>query len=127
MGELQRTYRGRARREERPERPFVTAKREERAVVIASMAARPEEEQDRLTEMRELLRTAGAGVVWELVQHRAAPDPRTFLGKGRLEELVEWMDDRKIDVVVAEGDLTAPQHPPPADRLNPPGAARSGP
>src|SRR5262249_29575901 len=118
MGELQRTYRGRARREERPERPFVTAKREERAGVIASMAARPEEEQDRLTEMRELLRTAGAGVVWELVQHRAAPDPRTFLGKGRLEELVEWMDDRKIDVVVAEGDLTASQQRILEDRLN---------
>ena len=37
--------------------------------------------------MRELARTAGVEPVGELVQRRARPDPRTYVGKGKLEEL----------------------------------------
>ena len=109
--ETQRTYRGRAWREEDPEahRGLHEVHKEERAVLIASLNCSPVEETDRLTEMGELLRTAGATVVHRVVQHRDRPDPRLYLGKGRLEELAEWVKEHKPDVVACEGDLAAGQ------------------
>ena len=50
------------------------------------VAASPEEEPD-LSELRELLRTAGVAVAGELTQRRPRPDPDRYLGKGTLEEL----------------------------------------
>ena len=91
--ELQRTYRGRAWREEDPEdhRGLHEQHRDERAVLIASLNCSPVEETDRLTEMGDLLDTAGATVVHRVVQHRDRPDPRLYLGRGRLDELAEWV------------------------------------
>ena len=40
-----------------------------------------------MSELKELLRTAGVAVVGELVQHREKPHPNTYLGPGKLEEL----------------------------------------
>ena len=70
MPELQRTYRGSATRPEDDHRAGP-----ERAILIASLPRAGEEEDDRLDELRELLRTAGAEVVETLVQHRERPDP----------------------------------------------------
>ena len=60
----------------------------ERAVVIACLqqGADPAAE---LAEMHELLRTARVETVASLVQHRRAPDPATYLGRGKLEQLQE--------------------------------------
>ncbi len=59
-----------------PERGFVVA--------VLARGADPVEE---LAEIRELARTAGVEPVGDLVQIRARPDPRTYVGKGKLEEL----------------------------------------
>lgn len=109
--ELQRTYRGRAWREEDPDdkRGLHEQGQQERAVLIASLNCSPVEEADRLAEMRDLLDTAGAGVVHRVVQHRDRPDPRLYLGRGRLDELAEWVKENKPDLVACEGDLSAGQ------------------
>jgi len=112
IAELQRTYRGSAARPE--ERHRVGP---ERAIVIASLPRPGEEADDRVAELGELLRTAAARVVDTLVQHRERPDPRTFLGKGRLEELAELVARRAPDLVAAEGELTAGQQRQLEDRL----------
>ena len=44
-------------------------------------------EGDDLSELKELLRTAGVAVVGELVQHRDSPHPNHYLGQGKVEEL----------------------------------------
>jgi GTP-binding protein HflX len=113
MHELQRTYRGSAARpeEERDRRG------PERAVVIASLAGGGDEERDRLGEFEELLRTAGAEVVETLVQRRDRPSPRTFLGRGRLEDLVAAVERHTPDLVAAEGPLSAGQQRVLEDRL----------
>jgi GTP-binding protein HflX len=113
MAELQRTYRGSA---SRPEQELERRGRE-RAVVIASMACDPEEERDRLEELEELLRTAGAEVVETIVQRRERPWPRTYLGRGRLEDLQEAVARLKPDLVAAEGHLSAGQQRALEDRL----------
>ena len=112
--ELQRTYRGKAWRTV-PEQD--DPRGVERAVLIASLGADPAEEADRMAEVRELLRTAGAEVVHELVQHRDQPDPRTYLGSGRLAELKDVVEELTPDLVAAEGALTPGQQRQLEDRL----------
>ena len=53
------------------------------------LAVPPKGADDGLAELRELSRTAGVEPVAELVQHRDRPDPRTYVGKGKLQELKE--------------------------------------
>ena len=45
------------------------------------------EADSEMAELRELARTAGVAIVVEIVQHRAQPDPRSFVGKGKLGQL----------------------------------------
>jgi GTP-binding protein HflX len=58
----------------------------ERGFVLAVLAPGADAE-DELAEIRELARTAGVGVIGSLVQHRPHPAPRTYVGKGKVEEL----------------------------------------
>jgi GTPase len=115
MDERQRTYRGKASRDG-AEEEFPRWSRE-RAVVIASIPRAGDEEDDRLAEIAELVKTAGADVVSTLVQHRPSPEPRTYLGKGRLEELHELVKSSKPDLVAAEGELSPGQQRQLEDRL----------
>lgn len=112
--ELQRTYRGKAWRTvgefDDPQGP-------ERAILIASLACHAEEEADRISEVRELLHTAGAEVIEEVIQHRDRPDPKLYLGSGRLADLKEMVDRMKPDLVAAEGSLSAGQQRHLEDRL----------
>jgi GTPase len=111
--EIQRTYRGSAARPEED----LERRGPERAVVIASLECGPDEEADRLAELEELLRTAGAVVEETLVQHRERPWPRTYLGTGKLEELKALVARVKPDLVAAEGQLTPGQQRALEDRL----------
>ena len=76
----------------------------ERGFVVAVLAPGREDEEE-LAELRELLRTAGVEPAGELVQHRAAPDPRTYLGKGKLQELKRLFADAQAESLVVDDDL----------------------
>ncbi len=68
MNGLQRTYRGKAGRDAQPaERSDV-----ERAVVVASLDGSPDDQDDRMAEFGELLRTAGAVPVATIRPSRTA-------------------------------------------------------
>ena len=62
-----------------------------------------------LDELRELLRTAGVEPVGELVQRRPAPDPRTYVGKGKLRELREAVAAARAESVIVDDDLDPSQ------------------
>ena len=62
-----------------------------------------------LAELRELARTAGVTTVAELVQHRARPDPRTFVGKGKLRELQQAYADASAEVLLVDEELSPTQ------------------
>jgi GTP-binding protein HflX len=70
---------------------------------------RPDADPGELAEMRELLTTAGAEVVGEVVQHRTAPDPKTYIGSGKVEELKALCRQVEAEVVVCEDDLSPNQ------------------
>jgi GTP-binding protein HflX len=63
------------------------------------------DEEQELGELRELLRTAGVEPVGELVQRRPAPDVRTYVGKGKLEELKELVKGSGAESLIVDDEL----------------------
>jgi GTP-binding protein HflX len=76
----------------------------ERGFLVAVLAQGVDEHEE-LGEMRELLRTAGVDPVGELIQRRPAPDPRTYVGKGKLVELKEAVARTDAESLVVDDDL----------------------
>jgi GTP-binding protein HflX len=78
----------------------------QRAFLIAAVA---DDESPDLSELRELLRTAGAVSVGELVQRREHPHPNTYLGAGKLEELKAALGGSDANLVVCDDELSPRQ------------------
>jgi GTP-binding protein HflX len=97
----------RARRTGAPSTDGVTPREgraRQRALCIASQVA-PEE----LSELRELLRTAGVAVVGELVQQRERPHANSYLGSGKLEELKVLAAEIDANVIACDDELSPRQ------------------
>ncbi len=62
-----------------------------------------------LAELERLADTAGADVVGQVGQRRARPAPRSFLGKGKLEELKELVEETEATLVLFDNDLSPAQ------------------
>jgi GTP-binding protein HflX len=62
-----------------------------------------------LAELRELARTAGVEPVGELVQPRSRPDPRTYIGKGKLAELKEAFPRSGAESLIVDHELSPVQ------------------
>lgn len=69
----------------------------------------PEETQRGLDELSALIDTAGADEVGRVVQRRRAPDPPTYVGKGKAEELKEVALLTDCDTVVFDNELSPAQ------------------
>src|SRR5256886_8600351 len=81
-----------------PERGFVLA--------VLAQGADPDEE---LAEVNELARTAGVEPVGAVVQHRARPAQRTYVGKGKLEELKARFKESAAESVIVDDELDPAQ------------------
>ncbi len=81
-----------------PERGFVVA------VLAQGVAA-----EDELAELEELARTAGVEPLGSMVQHRARPDPRTYVGKGKLAQLKDAYPASEAEVLLVDGELSPVQ------------------
>ncbi len=64
---------------------------------------------DELGEFEELARTAGVEPVARVVQHRPQPDPRSYVGKGKLDELKQEYGGRKAEVLLVDDELSPSQ------------------
>ena len=64
---------------------------------------------DELGEFEELARTAGVEPVARIVQHRPKPDPRSYVGKGKLDELKQEYGGRKAEVLLVDDELSPSQ------------------
>ncbi len=72
----------------------------QRALCIAAGPDEPD-----LTELRELLRTAGVAIAGELTQRRPAPDPDRYLGRGKLSELKRTIAQSGANLVACDDEL----------------------
>ncbi len=76
----------------------------QRAYIVAAL-----ESGDDLSELRELLATAGVAVVGQAVQHRDKPHPNTYLGPGKLLEVKDAAKAADANVIVVDDELSARQ------------------
>jgi GTPase len=76
----------------------------ERGFLVAVLGQGVDEDEE-LAEARELSRTAGVEPVGELVQRRAAPDPRTYVGKGKLAELKAAVAGAGAESLIVDDEL----------------------
>ncbi len=76
---------------------------------IAAVVPQGRPIDDELDELRELLRTAGVTPAGALVQRRPAPDPRTYVGKGKLAELKRAVTEADAESLVVDDELSPSQ------------------
>jgi GTP-binding protein HflX len=62
-----------------------------------------------LDELRELATSAGARIIDEVIQRRDRPDPATFIGKGKVEELRDQVVLEGVDVAIFDDELSPSQ------------------
>lgn len=62
-----------------------------------------------LEELKALLETAGGTAVGTLLQSRPAPDPHSFLGEGKVEELRQAVEATGANMVIFDNDLSPSQ------------------
>jgi GTP-binding protein HflX len=80
----------------------------ERGFVLAVLAQGADADQE-LAEVKDLARTAGVEPVGAVVQHRVRPAQRTYVGKGKLEELKERFREAGADSLLVDGELDPAQ------------------
>lgn len=95
-------------------RSIETTEKQLEKAVLAGLAASSMDEKDRsceetMEELEELVKTAGAQPVGMLLQNRPTPDPGTFLGDGKVEELREYAEYNQCDLAVFDNELSPSQ------------------
>lgn len=85
--------------------------KEERAVLVGVIEKTQTEEevQEYLDELAFLAETAGAVTVKRFTQKLAHPDSKTYIGKGKLEEIKTYITTRDIRVVIFDDELSGSQ------------------
>lgn len=84
---------------------------EERAVLVGLVHKDQTEQQvqEYLDELAFLAETAGAVAVKRFTQKLQHPDSRTFIGKGKLEEVRKYIQDKDIRVAIFDDELSGAQ------------------
>ena len=62
-----------------------------------------------LDELEALLETAGGQCTAKVLQHRPAPDPHSFIGEGKVEEVKQLLETTEASMVVLDNDLSPSQ------------------
>ncbi|MCF8216390.1 MAG: GTPase HflX [Chlorobium sp.] len=84
----------------------------ERAVLVGICSppeVTREQVEEYLSELFFLADTAGADVLSSIIQERRQPDPGTYIGKGKVDELAGFIRDEQVDIVIVDDDLSPVQ------------------
>lgn len=90
---------------------FPTARKQETAVLIGLLQKGQSDRQltEYLDELAFLAETAGAVTVRRFSQKLDSPDPKTFIGSGKLNEIRDFVSDNKVDLAVFDDELSGSQ------------------
>jgi GTP-binding protein HflX len=83
--------------------------RRERAILVGVTTGTAQSAMESLDELRELARSSGAVVLDTIVQRRPKLDPRSLVGRGKLEELIIRSLQLGADVLIFDHDLSPGQ------------------
>jgi len=88
-----------------------TRKKQERTVLVGVVSAGQDESSvmEYLDELAFLTETAGAVPVKQVIQKIEIPNPRTFVGRGKLEEISQFIKTNEIDLVIFDDELSPSQ------------------
>ena len=88
-----------------------TARQAETAVLIAiNKKGQDERETDEyLDELSFLTETAGATPLKRFTQKMDSPNPRTFVGAGKMEEISAFIEEHSVDIAIFDDELTPSQ------------------
>jgi GTP-binding protein HflX len=93
-------------RQRRPTHRAINADR----VILVNVSTGPiAEAEDSIAELRQLAQSAGVIVLDEMIQRRGSVDPRTVLGKGKLDELLIRAMQLGADAIIFDRELQAAQ------------------
>jgi len=86
-------------------------KQGERAILVGLISTGQDEIQVReyLAELSFLTETAGAEPVNTFIQKLNVPDPRTFVGSGKIEEIAGYVSENKINIAIFDDELSPSQ------------------
>jgi len=85
--------------------------KEENAILVGVIYGTQTEAQvkEYLEELAFLAETAGATAVTRYIQKLPHPDSRTFIGKGKLEEIKKYLEGKDIGLIIFDDELTGSQ------------------
>ncbi|WIY83651.1 GTPase HflX [Propionimicrobium sp. PCR01-08-3] len=82
----------------------------ERVVLVSVWTSGTQQDADNaMFELKALAETAGSEVLDGLVQRRPRPDPATYVGRGKVEEVREAVQATGADTVICDGELSPAQ------------------
>ena len=73
------------------------------------LSRRENADDSSLEELAALVETAGGEVIVSVLQNRATPEPRTFIGEGKVAEIRELVQNEKATMVIFDNDLSPSQ------------------
>jgi len=88
-----------------------TREKEERAILVGLIYPGQDESRSReyLSELSFLTETAGAKHIRSFIQKLNIPDPRTFVGSGKIEEIAGFVSENEIDLAIFDDELSPVQ------------------
>ncbi len=88
---------------------YETLEKPERLMLVGVAVDNEEEMAASLDELEELASTAGAVTVCKVIQNREGIHAGTYVGKGKLEEIAELIDEYGVDTLVCDDELSPAQ------------------
>ena len=85
----------------------------EKAIIVGlsadTMKLGDKSTDESLDELEALLKTAGGICLAKVLQNRKSPEPRTFIGEGKVGEVKELAKTHECEIVVFDNELTPSQ------------------
>lgn len=82
---------------------------EERVILVGVSVSERDDTEESLNELEELAKTAGALTAAKVIQNREAVHPGTYIGKGKIEEIRDLIDELDATGVVCDDELSPAQ------------------
>ena len=75
----------------------------------AGLAGFDNSDPDTMAELEQLLKTAGGQCIFTATQNRNAPDPHTFIGEGKAQEIAQLVRQNELELLVFDNEISPSQ------------------
>lgn len=92
-------------------KPLETKKEVENAILVGVITQEQDEQQveEYLDELAFLAETAGAKAVKRFTQKLSSPHPKSFVGTGKLQEIIDYVKKNNVGMVIFDDELSPSQ------------------